>query len=109
MRLAIRLGLVLAVIGVIAAGLMPPVFARGQLDGYARDAAQKGAAIILNEGQGAAEALANQAATSHAGVQVVSMSVSPDGNTLSVTLSETVHTFMSTFHLQTTERSYLGG
>jgi hypothetical protein len=106
MRLAIRLGLVAAVLGVLGAGLLPPLFARGQLDGYARDAAQKGAAVLLNEGSQAATALATEAASSHSGVHVVGVSI--DGNTVSVTISETVHTFMSNFHLTSTESSYLG-
>lgn len=107
MRLAIRLALVAAVLGVVAAGLLPPVFARGQLDGYARDAAQKGASVILNEGAQAAEQLATQAASSHPGIHVVTVST-PDANTVTITLSEDVHTFMSTFHLTTTQSSYLG-
>lgn len=107
MRLAIRLALVAAVIGVLAAGFLPPVFARGQLDGFARDAAQKGASVILNEGQGAAVALATQAAQTHSGVHVDSVTI-PSQNIVSVTLSETVHTFLMTFQLKTTQSSYLG-
>lgn len=107
MRIAIRLVLLAAVLGVLAAGFLPPVFARGQLDGYARDAAQKGASIVLNQGQSAAVALATQAAETHSGVHVVSVTV-PDQNTVSVTLSETVHTIFTTFKLTTTQSSYLG-
>lgn len=107
MRIAFRLVLVAAVLGVVAAGLLPPVFARGQLDGYARDAAQKGSSVILNEGASAAEQLATEAAQSHSGVHVVSVTA-PGANTVSVTLSEDVHTIFTTFHIQSTQSSYLG-
>jgi hypothetical protein len=107
MRSMVKLGVVaLPVLAVLGAGLVPPVLARGELDGFARDAAQKGGAVLLNEGPQAAQDLAQQAGSSHPGVQVDS--VTADGNDVLVTLSETVHTFIGSFHLRTTEGSSLG-
>ena len=104
--LHVKLGVLVAALGVLGAGLLPPVFARGELDGFARDAAQKGGAVLLNEGPQAAQNLAQQAAATHQGVQVDGVTI--DGNDVLVTLSETVHTFMGSFHLTTTEGSSLG-
>jgi hypothetical protein len=105
-KLAVKLAVVIGVLGVLGAGLLPPVFDRGELDGFARDAAQKGGSVLLNEGPTAAQDLAQQAATSHPGVSVDGVAI--NGNDIQVTLSETVHTFMGSFHLTTTEGSSLG-
>ena len=105
-KLAVKLAVVVAVLGVLGAGLLPPVFDRGQLDGFARDAAQKGGSVLLNDGPAVAQDLAEQAATSHSGVSVDKVAIS--GNDIEVSLSETVRTFMGSFHLSTTEGSSLG-
>ena len=107
MRTMFRLAVPLAVAVVLAIGLLPPLFARGELDGYARDAAQKGSSVLLNEGQSAAQDLIAQAIASHPGVHLDSIAFEGT-NTVTVTISENVHTFLSTFHLTTTEGSASG-
>lgn len=105
-RTITRVGAAAALLGVLSAGYLPPLFAHGQLDGFARDAAQKGGAVLLNEGAQAAEDLATGALATHPGVHLEGVRV--DGDTVFVTASETVHTLVGTFHLSTTEGSYLG-
>jgi hypothetical protein len=106
LRVKLGLGVIVVTAGALGAGLLPPVFARGQLDGFARDAAQQGGAVLLNEGPQAASELAQKAAASHPGVHVDEITI--DGNDVNVTVSENVHTFIGSFHLTTTERSSLG-
>lgn len=106
MRLFFRLGVVAAVLAVPAVGFFPVLFAHGQLDGYARDAAQKGGSVLLDSGQQDAEDLARQAVAEHPGVHLEGIDVS--GNIVQVSVSETVHTMLGNFHLSSTEGSYLG-
>ncbi|HLX87334.1 MAG TPA: hypothetical protein VKR22_02565 [Acidimicrobiales bacterium] len=107
MRTTVKLAVPLAIAAVLALGLLPPLFARGELDGFARDAAQKGSSVLLNEGQSEAQALVVQAIASHPGVHLDKVAFEGN-NTVAVTISEDVHTFLSTFHLSTTEGSSLG-
>ena len=106
MRTTVRVGVVLAIVAVLGFGFLPPLFARGELDGFARDAAQKGSAVAVNDGSQAAEDLVAQAIATHPGVHLDKVTV--NGDTVLVTISENVRTFLSTFHLSTTEGSSLG-
>ena len=107
MRTMVKLAVPLAIAAVLGIGLLPPLFARGELDGFARDAAQKGSAILLNEGEAAAANLITEAIASHPGVHLDGIAFE-GGNTVRVSISENVRTFVSTFHLSTTEGSTLG-
>ncbi len=105
MRATIKLVLVGTVVGLLAGGFLPPLFARGQLDNYARDAAQKASSTTMTAGASAQELVA-KAVSGHPGVHVQKVSVV--GNTVYVTLSEDVQTIFHTFHLQSTQASSFG-
>ena len=106
MRVFVKLGVSLAIVVAAGAAFAPPLFAHGQLDGYARDAAQKGAAVLLNQGPAAAEALATEAASQHSGVHIDGVTV--NGQSVFVTLSETVKTYVHDYRVTATEGSTLG-
>ena len=106
MRVFVKLGVSLALVVAAGAAFAPPLFAHGQLDGYARDAAQKGAAVLLNQGQDAAVMLATQAADQHPGVHLDKVWV--DGQSVFVMLSETVKTYVHDYLVTTTEGSTFG-
>ena len=106
-----------AVIIVLAIGLLPPLFARGTLDTDAINAAKAGASALSVSGPGAAEAAVRSAVAGDPGVTLVSVQVNPHGEnqTVQVTLSKTVHTFMdgigglkSWFNIRSTQSSSLG-
>ena len=102
MRWIIRLLLPLAIVGVLAAGLLPPLIAKGRLATEALDAARAASAAVTNSGnrQVAYEAAAKWVASdSDHNVQLVSVNVQSGdlGATVQVTLRESVHTFMEGF------------
>ena len=112
MRLALKLFLVLLVVGVLAAGLLPPLFEESHLRDDAKGAAQAGAAVILKGGVGINTVSVNQAVQAslapHHGLKLVSMKVS--GGVVTVVVAQNVHSFMSRtpglehwFHLTVTE------
>jgi len=103
MRTTFKLGLVVAVAAVLAVGFLPPLFAHGELDGFARDAAQKGSAVVTDESPDTVQSLVAQAIATHPGVHLDKVNI--DGGTVTVTVSETVRTFISSFHLSSTEGS----
>lgn len=97
MRLAVKALAVLAILGVLAAGLLPPMFAQGALRNDADNAAQAGAAQLLQVQAGAAsgsieQAVAASVATRH-GVRLISMSVK--AGVVTVRITRDIHTFMS--------------
>jgi hypothetical protein len=121
MRFAFKLFLPVAVITVLAIGLLPPFFVRGTLDTDAVNAAKAASAALSGSGSGSgaasAEAAARQSIAGDRGVTLVSVQVNPNGesDTVQVTLAETVHTFMdgfpgleSWFHVTSTQSSQLG-
>ena len=105
MRATIKLVLVATVVGLLAGGFLPALFARGQLDNLARAAAQKASSTIMTAGA-SAQQLAAQSVSGHSGVHIVKVQVA--GNTVYVTLSEDVQTIFHTFHLQSTQASSFG-
>src|SRR5574340_1512603 len=120
MRFAIKLLVPLAVLLVLALGLLPPLFARGTLDTDAVNAARAGSSALGGAGSGAltaVEAAVQRSIAGKSGVGLVSVKINPDGqsDTVQVTLAETVHTFMDGipglegwFHLTSTQQSSLG-
>ena len=123
MRFVIKLVLPLAVIVTLAIGLVPPFFDKGNLDSDALNAAKAGASAVFASGSGIgsqlsrAEAAVQLSLAGKSGITLVSVRVNPPGtsNTVEVTLTETVHTFMegfpglkSWFHLRSTQQSELG-
>ncbi len=102
----------LAVLVVLAVGLLPPLFARGTLDTDAINAA-KAAASATSVSAGSATQVVERSIAGDPGVTLVSVKVNPNGqtDTVEVTLSETVHTFMdgfpglkSWFHITSTQQ-----
>lgn len=115
--MAIKLLLPLAVIIVAAVGFLPPVLAQGSLDTDAVNAAKAGASALSVSGPAAAEAAARSSVAGDTGVTVVSVEVDPGGQsqTVQVTLSEKVHSFLdgvsglkNWFHDTSTQDSSLG-
>jgi len=110
-RFAIKLLLPIAVIAVFAAGLLPPLFAKGKLDTDALNAAK----AASSPGAGSALAAVQHSIAGDPGVTIVSVHFNSNGDTVQVTLAETVHTFMdgfpglkSWFHVTSTQTSSLG-
>lgn len=97
MRLGLKLLILALVVGVLVAGLLPPLFAQGHLRDDANNAAQAGAAVLLDAGAGAQSASVNQAVAasiaSHHGLKLDSVKVS--GGVVTVVVEEKVHSFMS--------------
>lgn len=120
-RFLLKLLLPVAVVIVLAVGLLPPLFARGSLDTATLNAAKAAAsALSTNSGptaQSTAEAAVERSVAGMHDVRIVSVQVNPDGqtDTVQVTLTETVHSFMDGlpgvrrwFHLTSTQESALG-
>ena len=95
MRFGLKVALFLAVVGVLAAGLLPPVFDMGHLRDNANAAAKAGAAVLLSPGNGSPSV--NQAVTAsiaaHRGLKVSSVKV--NNGVVTVVVKQNVHTFMS--------------
>lgn len=119
-RALIKILIPLAVIAVLAVGLLPPLFARGSLDTDAVNAAKAASSVFAGSGArsgpDAAIAAARNSLSGDPGVTIVSITF-PKGeiDTVQVTLSKTVHTFMdgfpglkSWFHVTSTQSSQLG-
>ncbi len=118
MRLLVKLGLLLAIVVVLAVGLLPPLVAKSHLAAEAADAARAGSAAAGNmeDSQAAYDAVA-QALVADPGVHLVSVRVEPSevDPVVIVTLSKQVHTFMSGlpgleswFRIQSSQQSSLG-
>jgi hypothetical protein len=116
MFVLVKLGSVVAVAGILAAGLVPPLIAQGALDTDAVNAARSASAALVGSSYAdtsAAQVAADASVEHDPGVEVVRVTV--QGATVEVTLSETVHTFMEGvpglkkyFHLTSTRSSTLG-
>jgi len=95
MRFGLKLALFLVVLGVLAAGLLPPLFSMGHLRDNANAAAKAGAAVLLNPGshsQTVDQAVATSIATHH-GLKVASVKVNE--GVVTVVVKQNVHSFMS--------------
>ena len=124
MRLVFKLVIPIAVIVVLAAGLLPPLLDKTGLDNDALTAAKAASAALISTGstsQSDAQAVVEHSLSSDPGVQLVSVQVDPHGEATSVqvTVEEDVHTFMSGlpelrqwlkgwFHLSATQNSSVG-
>lgn len=117
MRLLIRIGLPVALLVVLGAGLLPPVFARGSLDTDALNAARAASTAASSGSAADAYGAAATSVASDPGVQLINVKVSSGGlgTTVQVTVTETVHSFMDKFpglngwfHLTSTQQSQLG-
>lgn len=95
MRLGFKLAVLLVVLGVLAAGLLPPVFYEGHLRDNANSAAKAGAAVLLNPGNGSVsvDQAVQASIASHHGIQLSSVKVN-DG-VVTVVVKQKVHSFMS--------------
>lgn len=97
MRLAVKVFVGLVIVGVLAAGLLPPLFAQAQLRDDAASAAQAGAAQALNGQAGFHSASIDQAVAAslatHRGLRLVSSEVS--AGVVTVRVTKDIHTFMS--------------
>ncbi len=111
---------VIALLIVLGAGLLPPLFARGSLDEAAVTAARAGSAALAG-GPLAADAAAQRSMAAYPDMHIVSMQPNPDApnpvaaNTFQITVSENVRNFMSKipwlrgwFTLTSTQQSTLG-
>lgn len=118
----IKVAVGLAVILVLAAGLLPALLDRGNLANDALNAAQAGSAILVSTGNASqAQAAASQSISADHGVVLQDIQVDPGGqqNTVKVSVEEQIHTFMSGwpgikswlaswFHLTSTQTSSVG-
>ena len=89
---------VLGVLLFLAAGLLPPLLDRGNLANDALTAARTGSALLVSTGSPTeAEDAARQSIAGDAGVTLQGVQVDPQGSseTVQVSVSEHVHTFMS--------------
>lgn len=96
-RLLLKIFLPLAVVVVLAAGLLPPLLDQAGLDTDALNAARAGSALLVSTGSPAsAEAAAEQSIAGDPGVALVGVQVDPGGqpDTIEVSVKEEVHTFM---------------
>lgn len=95
MRFGLKVLLFLVVLGVLAAGLLPPAFYMGHLRDNANAAAKAGAAVLLNPGNGSPSV--NQAVSTsiaaHRGLKLSSVKV--DHGVVTVVVKQNVHSFMS--------------
>ncbi len=97
-RLLLKVFLPLAVAGVLAGGLLPPLLDQAKLDTDAINAAQAGSALLVSSGSPSeAEAAAQQSIADDPGVTLVDLQVDPKGQsyTMEVTVAQTIHTYMS--------------
>ena len=118
LRLLLKIFLPLAVLGVLAAGLLPPLLDQAGLDTDALNAARAGSALLVSTGSSsAAEEAAEQSIAGDPGVVLVSIRVDPGGQaqTMEVSVEETFHTFIygfpglkRWFHRTATEESSVG-
>lgn len=95
MRFGLKVALFLVVLGVLAAGLLPPVFYMGHLRDNANAAAKAGAAVLLNPGNGStsvSQAVSTSIAA-HRGLKVASVKV--NNGVVTVVVKQNVHSFMS--------------
>ena len=95
MRLAFKVVVLLVVLGVLAAGLLPPLIDQGHLRDDANGAAQAGAALVLKSGSTPASIGQTVAASiaTHPGITLASVNV--HGGVVTVVVKQKVHTFMS--------------
>lgn len=95
MRLGLKVALLLVVLGVLGAGLLPPLVHQGHLRDNANSAAKAGAAILLNPGNGSVsvDQAVMASLASHHGLQLASVKVNQ--GVVTVVVKEKVHTFMS--------------
>lgn len=96
-RLLLKILLPLAVVGVLAAGLVPPLLDQAGLDTDALNAARAGSAVLVStQSSSGAEAAAEQSIANDPGVSLVGINVDPGGQagTMEVSVAETVHTFL---------------
>lgn len=110
------MGIAITIVVALAIGLLPPRFDQGSLDTDALYAARAGSAALVGANSSDVVVAQAAAATSIAadpGIRLANVSV--DGQTVRVTLTESVHTFMaplpglsSWFSLTSTEESTLG-
>lgn len=117
-RFLFKMALVLVVLGILAAGLVPPLLDRPGLDTDALDAARAASlAVETSQNSDAAQSAAAQSVATHPGVQLVKVAILTEGlaPAVAVTVSEDVHTFMDGvpglkrwFHISATQDSQLG-
>lgn len=110
MRLGFKLLILALVVGVLLAGLLPPLLDQAHLRDDANSAAHAGAEVLIRPGDApgsASEAVAASIAAHH-GLKLDSVKV--NGNVVTVVVEENVHTFMSGapglehwFHLTVTQ------
>lgn len=117
MRFFIWLGLVIAVITVLAIGLLPPLLDRGKLDTEALNAARAASAVVQSGNRAAATAAAEASIAKDPGVELVSVTFrnASLGPFVQVKVREKVRTFMDGlpglegwFNLTSTQESQLG-
>ena len=116
MRALFKVGVAITIVVVIAIGLLPPRFDQGSLDTDAIYAARAASAALVGANSSdvaVAQVAAANSISADPGVRLANVSV--DGQTVRVTLIESVHTFMaalpglrSWFRLASTEESTLG-
>jgi len=94
MRFGVKLVLVLTLLGVLAAGLLPPVLDAGSLRDDASSGAQAGFDALLDKGSSTAsvDLAVEHGVGRHRGIRLDSVKVGSDADT--VVLAENVHTFM---------------
>lgn len=95
MRFGLKVLLFLVVLGVLAVGLLPPVFYVGHLRDNANAAAKAGAAVLLNPGNGSPSV--NQAVTASVAAhhELKLSSVRVNNGVVTVVVKQNVHSFMS--------------
>lgn len=93
MRLGFKILVLLVILGVLAAGLLPPLFDQGHLRDDANSAAQAGAAALLTPGAQSVNQAVEESIATHHGLQLASMKV--NAGVVTVVVKEKVHTFMS--------------
>lgn len=121
MRFLIKLALPIAVLAVLGAGLLPPLFDQGSLDTDALNAARAGSSAFQSGNTAAAEAAAEKSIAGDPGVTLVWAKPLPPTQAtnelpaVQVKVSETVHTFLdglpglkSWFQLTSTQEAQLG-
>lgn len=116
MRALFKVSIAIAILVVLAIGLLPPRFDQGSLDTEAVYAARAGSAALVGANSSdvtVAQAAASNSISGDPGVRLTNVSV--DGQTVSVTLTQSVHTFMDGlpglskwFKLTSTQESTLG-
>jgi hypothetical protein len=97
-RLLLKVFIPLAVVGVLAGGLLPPLLDQAGLDTDALNAARAGSAMLVSTGSSSeADVVVQQSIADDPGVALVSVQVDPNGesDTMQVTVAETVHTYLS--------------